>query len=155
MMSNDTYQQKALADLDKLTAEVKDLMSEPDAEIKFFHDLEMLSAREDQLRQQLDTLSQAGGETRAALEAEIDQALAQLRQEFERLAAAVHQVEAGSKGFASGTSAEGHAHVDSIGWAQGTAKEKHVESIGWAQGTAKEAPHIKSKGWAEGYGKQE
>ncbi len=153
MISNDAYQ-RFVADLEKLTAEVKDLMSEPDAEIKFFHELEMLSAREDQVRQQLDSLSQASDETRAALETEIEQTLAQLRQEFEQLTAAVHQVEAGSKGYASGTSAEGHAHVDSIGWAQGTAKEKHVESIGWAQGTAKEAPHVKSKGWAEGYSKE-
>ena len=137
------------AEIDGYVAKIGQAQSR--AKNKFRELVQAFSTEQETAAQQLEVLQQAGDQDWEKRKAGLEQSLTTLRQTFGQLKNAAQVAENESIGWAEGQAKEDV--VESIGWAEGQAEEDVVDSIGWAEGMAKE-DIIKSKGWAEGYEKK-
>jgi hypothetical protein len=110
------------------------------------------STTEAEAIQHLEALRRADNLGWAKHKKQLGLVMAMLQQEFDQLKVAAKNTAKDSIGWAQGLAKQDE--VQSIGWAEGLAKEDVVESIGWAEGVAKEDV-VNSQGWTEGYEKKQ
>ncbi len=153
MTTKQAYQEKIEAQLkewqiglEKL--KIKAAKAKAEAKLEYQQQFDELAAQQQAARQKLEALKQVGSERWVDLKANLDSAMIELQQGFDRLKTAGQQYGDDVLSWAKGIAKEHNLH--SIGWAEGFAKEKETESIGWAEGLA-EKDKVESQGWAEDY----
>jgi hypothetical protein len=149
MDAKQEYQVQVEAQLKSWCAEVEKMLAEANRvqNVTMIARLHTLIDEQSAAQQQLQALKQADAESWPARKAALDETLAELLDDLNR----VRETAIQSIGWAEGLAQEDH--IKSIGWAEGIAEEDQVKSIGWAEGITKE-DHVKSIGWAEGYKKK-
>jgi hypothetical protein len=149
----DEYQNMVEAQLNKWCLQVEKMLAQAtqiEAEA-LVEQLQKLVDKQGTAQLKLQALKEAGSEHWPPLKTELDHLMTELQHEFDQARAAAYRANIQSIGWAEGIAKEDE--VQSIGWAEGLAEEAPIKSIGWAEGIAEEDP-VESVGWGEGYEEQ-
>jgi hypothetical protein len=150
MVTKENYQEKVEIQLRDWCVQVEKMLAQAtkiEAEA-LIEQLQNLVDKQGTAQQKLQALKQVDPQNWLDFKKELDRVMTELQHEFDQARAAAYRTNIQSIGWAEGIAKE--APVESIGWAEGIAKEAPVESIGWAEGIAEENP-LESIGWGEGY----
>jgi len=153
LTKKDEYQKKVEDQLNKWCMQVERMLAQA-TQIEaraLVEQLQRLVDKQGTVQFKLQALKQADSELWPQLKTELDHLMTELQHEFDQARAAAYKVNIQSIGWAEGIAKEDV--VQSIGWAEGLAEEAPVKSIGWAEGLAEEDP-VESVGWGEGYQEQ-